>query len=595
MGKPSYEQTLEFLFSQLPMYQRQGKSAFKKDLKNIVALAEALGNPHRKFPVIHVAGTNGKGSVSHIIASVLQAAGMKVGLYTSPHYADFRERIKINGEFMDENSVIEFVEAQRPIIDEIQPSFFEITVAMAFDYFAKQQVHIAIIETGLGGRLDSTNIVQPILSVITNISFDHMEMLGDTLPLIAAEKAGIMKSMANTVVGRRNEETDQVFEKRSAELNNLLIFSEDYFAMEEVVLSDKNWVLNVLREDEIWLENIVTDIQGPFQLENLRTAVSAIGLLMSILEIDEKHIREGLKDIQGSTNFMGRWMRLGSSPTVIADSAHNADGLRSVFDRLKALPADQQHFVLGVVKEKDLAAFIEFLPKNGFYYCSRPSVPRGLPTEDLQQAFKAAGLKCRAFPTIQDAYLSAKLAAKNNDLIYVGGSTFVVADLLQYLKEKEMSKKGEEFMREAIRLSIENVKSGNGGPFAAVVVKDGEIVATGCNSVTSANDPTAHAEVMAIRNACTALGSFQLDDCEIYTSCEPCPMCLGAIYWARPKAVYFGNTKQDAADIEFDDQFIYDEIDLPMGKRKLPLQPLLREEALEAFRLWATKNDKIEY
>jgi dihydrofolate synthase/folylpolyglutamate synthase len=399
------------------MYQRVGAKAFKKDLTNSLALDAHLGYPHQKFPTVHIAGTNGKGSTSHMIAAVLQAHGLKVGLYTSPHYRDFRERIKINGTYISKQAVVKFVDRHRNAFSKIQPSFFEITVAMAFDYFAACKVDIAVIETGLGGRLDSTNIITPLLSVITNIGWDHMNFLGDTLPLIAGEKAGIIKAGIPVVIGESLPETLPVFEHHSRKKRSSLYLADTRYSAEPVA-RDMSEVLGAL---------------GDYQRLNLVTSLTSLEVLADdcqFLNLRPDAVREGLRNLVGLTRFMGRWQILGTDPLIIADSAHNEPGLQRAMAQLAAYPRKQLHVVLGAVNDKDLSKMLRLLPREARYYFCRPDIPRGLSATQLMELAASCELRGRAYASVRYALRAARRAAAPKDVIYVGGSTFTVAEVV---------------------------------------------------------------------------------------------------------------------------------------------------------------------
>jgi dihydrofolate synthase/folylpolyglutamate synthase len=403
----NYQDTVDWMFKQLPMYQNQGKTAFKKDLSNTLLLANHLRNPEHKFKSIHVAGTNGKGSTSHMIASVLQDAGYTVGLYTSPHLKDFRERIKINGKEVSEEFIIDFVKCNRTFFEQHQLSFFEMTVGMAFDYFAKQKVDIAVIEVGLGGRLDSTNIITPEVSVITNIGFDHTQFLGTTYEAIAKEKSGIIKNNIPVVIGETQKETKAIF-KSIAKTNEATI----YFA------------------DEIH-SNYKSDLKGSYQKHNIKTAALALHLLNEAsFNISEEHIISGLQNVVNNTGLKGRWQELQLAPKVICDTAHNKEGLTYIVKQLAQENYKNLHIVFGVVNDKDLDSILPLLPKGAIYYFCKPNVPRGLDTEILKLKFISNGFKGQAYQSVTSALNHAKKCADSEDLIYVGGSTFVVAEVV---------------------------------------------------------------------------------------------------------------------------------------------------------------------
>lgn len=427
----NYSETLEYLFSQLPMYQRQGASAFKKDLTNTLALCKLLGNPQNKFKSIHIAGTNGKGSVSHMLASVFQTAGYKVGLYTSPHLKDFRERIKINGEVISEQSVIDFVGDHKSDFETIKPSFFEMTVALAFDHFAKNKVDIAMIETGLGGRLDSTNIITPELSVITNIGYDHQQFLGETLPEIAGEKAGIIKPNIPVVIGEFQQEIAEVFEEKARENNSRLRFADREWEIRKEQLEDDKLLLHLRHYDGMELE-LESQLSGPHQSKNIITALEvARSLSDNGWDVTREHFKAGIKSVITNTGLKGRWQILGRNPLIIADTGHNREGLEPNIKRLLSnRKPEQLRFVWGMVNDKDVVKTLAMLPKTATYYFCRPDVPRGLEVQYLVEAAKELGLKHIPFPSVSEALNAAKGLAKREDIIYVGGSTFVVAEVV---------------------------------------------------------------------------------------------------------------------------------------------------------------------
>ncbi len=401
----TYQETVQWMFSQLPMYQRQGKTAFKKDLTNIIAFAAELENPEQKFKSIHVAGTNGKGSTSHMIASILQAAGYKVGLYTSPHLKSFTERIRINGNEISEDYVASFISKHKTFLEKQGLSFFEMTVGLAFDYFASAQVEIAVIEVGLGGRLDSTNIISPEVSVITNIGWDHMDMLGDTLPKIAFEKAGIIKPNIPVVIGERQDEVESVFLEKAKDCNSEISFASD---------------------SEFEYQ---TDLLGDYQQKNTKTAVKAIQKLEAF-DISEEQISNGLQNVVANTNLKGRWQILNLEPKVICDTAHNREGLEMVMHQLKHESFQRLHIVLGVVSDKKLESILPLFPKEATYYFCKPDVPRGLGASLLQDKANSFNLRGDVFSSVNEAYRTALKNASKKDVIYIGGSTFVVAEVV---------------------------------------------------------------------------------------------------------------------------------------------------------------------
>lgn len=430
----TYQQTLEYIFAKLPMYQRVGAAAYKADLDNTIALCEAIGNPHQKLRCIHVAGTNGKGSVSHIIASCLQAAGYRTGLYVSPHYKDFRERIKINGDYVSEAFVIEFIDKIKPLIERISPSFFEITVAMAFAYFEQEKVDFAVIETGLGGRLDSTNIITPLLSVITNISYDHVNLLGDTLAKIATEKAGIIKEKVPVIIGERSTETASIFIEKAAHENAQIIFAEDIFAIKNYHSSVQGCVFDSYdKQDDTSLTNMQADISGPYQIKNIRTALAALKRLEEHIPavFSAINLNNGLRHIQSNTAFIGRWNIVQQRPLTILDSAHNVAGIQEVLQQLKTTTHQHLHWVYGTVNDKDIHKILALLPmENTTYYFCKPSIPRGLDEKELYLSSASYGLVGTHYSSVDEAFKAAKNNAKLEDIVMVCGSIFVVAEVI---------------------------------------------------------------------------------------------------------------------------------------------------------------------
>jgi len=413
------------------MYQRLGAPAFKKDLTNTLALCELLDNPQHKFKSIHIAGTNGKGSVSHMLASVFQAAGYKVGLYTSPHLKDFRERIKMNGEMISEDSVIDFVENFKSDFERIKPSFFEMTVALAFDHFAKNEVDIAIIETGLGGRLDSTNIITPELSVITNIGYDHQQFLGNTLPEIAGEKAGIIKPNVSVIVGEFQQEVAEVFEGKARQTNSRLRFANREWETRTQQLEDDKLLLHLRHYDGMELE-VESQLSGPHQAKNLITALEATRTLSDAgWNVTREHFKAGIKSVVTNTGLKGRWQVLGRDPLIIADTGHNREGIEPNIKRLLSnRKPEQLHFVWGMVNDKDVSKTLLMLPKEASYYFCKPDVPRGLDVSFLEEKANELGLQHAPFSSVSEALEAAKQLAKPDHIIYVGGSTFVVAEVV---------------------------------------------------------------------------------------------------------------------------------------------------------------------
>ena len=403
-----YFETLDFLFTQLPYYQRQGPAAYKADLSSTIAICELLGNPQEGLKCIHIAGTNGKGSVAHMVASVLQEQGYKTGLYTSPHLKDFRERIRINGEMIDQDHVTSFVQKYKDAWKEIGPSFFEITVGMAFQYFKNENVDIAVIETGLGGRLDSTNVVDPEISVITNIALDHTQFLGDTIELIAAEKGGIIKAGKPVVFGKMDPNAVKVLSQMALEKQA------------------KVYPVEILNES---LDG--TDLYGDFQKENLATAHKAIdALIENGWEISHESIRIGLAKIAENTSFKGRWQLLGEQPRIIADVGHNAAGVAAAIEGLEVTKNAGLHIVLGVVEDKALNSILPLFPKRALYYFCKADIQRGLPADELQKSALEFGLKGESYSSVKRAFEAARLYAQKEDTIFIGGSFFTVAEVL---------------------------------------------------------------------------------------------------------------------------------------------------------------------
>jgi len=403
----NYQETTQWLFNQLPMFQQQGASAYKNDLSNTIALANHLNHPENKFKSIHVGGTNGKGSTSSMLASILQEAGYKVGLYTSPHLKDFRERIKINGKEITEEYVVDFVKKHKSFFEQNQLSFFEMTVGLAFQYFADEKVDLAIIEVGMGGRLDSTNIITPLVSVITNIGYDHTQFLGNTLELIAVEKAGIIKKNIPVVIGEYVQETKQVFIEKALNCNAPIYFAQDNLD-----------------------SDLPCGLLGDYQVHNKKSVLQTISLLKKYFTISNEAIKLGLLNVVQNTGLLGRWQQLGEEPIIICDTAHNAHGLKIVMNQIKKQKFNQLHIVLGVVNDKDLDLILPLFPKNAFYYFCKPNVFRGLDATILKQKALEYDLKGRVFDSVPEAYASARLEAKEDDFIYIGGSTFVVAEIV---------------------------------------------------------------------------------------------------------------------------------------------------------------------
>jgi len=427
----TYQETITYLFSKLPMYQRQGKSAFKKNLNNILALCEHSDNPQYKFKSIHIAGTNGKGSVSHILASVLQSAGYKTGLYTSPHLKDFRERIKINGEMISEKKVINYIRKNKNLFEKLQPSFFEMTVSLAFNYFAEEEVDIAVIEVGLGGRLDSTNIINPELSVITNISIDHTQFLGETLSEIAKEKAGIIKEKTPVVIGEYQEDIAHIFSETAFKKNAPVYFAnKEYYTDYEMRTSDYKQILNIKKNNKPEYLNLKTDLFGTYQKKNIITALKSIEILSENFNISENHIYTGILNVKTNTNFKGRWQILAYNPLTIADTGHNNAGIKEVVEQIRKTQYKKLHFIYGTVNDKNIETILNLLPEDALYYFTKAQIPRALNENILFEKAKTFNLKGQTYSTVKEAFQAAKQNANKEDLIFIGGSTFIVAEVI---------------------------------------------------------------------------------------------------------------------------------------------------------------------
>lgn len=428
----NYKETLDWLFNQLPMYQRQGKAAYKANLDNTLDLDKYFGHPHKKFKSIHVAGTNGKGSVSHMLASVLQESGYKVGLYTSPHLKDFRERIKINGQMVSEDFVVQFVHEHAQKFEEIKPSFFEMTVAMAFEYFSVENIDIAVVEVGMGGRLDSTNIINPELSVITNIGLDHTSFLGNSLGEIAIEKAGIIKKNTPVIIGETQDETKPVFDQIANQNNSEIFYADQRLNIDYEMLSlDNKQVFNIKHNDQIIYENLKLDLLGNYQKKNILTVLTAIELLIKKnFNISKKSIYIGLENVVKNTGLLGRWQVLESNPLIICDTGHNEDGITHVIKQLEQTPHENLHFIFGVVDDKNIETILEMLPKKAMYYFTKANLPRALDQEILKEKALKYQLNGSSYKTVSEALKNAKKNASLNDLIFIGGSTFVVAEVV---------------------------------------------------------------------------------------------------------------------------------------------------------------------
>jgi dihydrofolate synthase/folylpolyglutamate synthase len=428
----TYTETIDFLYSQLPVFHRIGKAAYKANLNNTLALDNHFGHPHHRFKSVHIAGTNGKGSVSHIIASVLQEAGYTTALYTSPHLKDYRERIRINGAMIPEAEVIAFVENNTGIIRSVNPSFFEMSVAMAFEYFAKEKVDVAVIETGLGGRLDSTNIITPLLSVITNIGHDHMDLLGDTLEKIAIEKAGIIKKNVPVLIGETLPETRNIFSEKAALMESDLFFANEIY---DCVLEDPDMLsevrkFNLRKRESGELITGESALMGDYQKSNLQVVISAVDILKDQFHISDQNIIDGIRKVILNTGLSGRWQILGRDPLIVCDTGHNIEGLAYVMRQIARIPKSGLHMVIGFVRDKDLRALLSLFPEDATYYFTKASVPRALDEKILQSEALKFGLKGNIFPGVMKAFEAAKENASRDEIIFIGGSTFVVAEVL---------------------------------------------------------------------------------------------------------------------------------------------------------------------
>lgn len=427
----NYSQTVEYLYSRLPMFTRVGAVAFKKDLHNTIAFCSALNNPQNEYKTIHIGGTNGKGSTSHMLAAILQKAGYKTGLYTSPHLKDFRERIRINGKMVSKSFVTNFVKQQQPLIEEIEPSFFEVTVAMAFSYFAQEKIDVAIIEVGLGGRFDSTNIIQPDLSIITNISLDHTNMLGNTFAEIAFEKAGIIKQNTPVIIGEHHPETDPVFIQKAKEQSATLTFAEDELLITSAKSKSNLLQLNIQGIKDNTATELSLDLTGNYQRKNIITVLQSVRALRTIgYKIEDKAVSEALKSVKKLTGLQGRWQTLSKNPLVICDTGHNKAGIAEVVQNIQQTPHEQLHMVIGMVKDKDITAVLSLLPQKANYYFCQPELERALPAQELAEQAASFNLKGQVFNSVATALAKAKSKAEANDLIFVGGSTFVVAEII---------------------------------------------------------------------------------------------------------------------------------------------------------------------
>jgi dihydrofolate synthase / folylpolyglutamate synthase len=428
----NYKETIDFLFSQLPAYHRIGKAAYKNDLSNSIAFDSYLEHPHTRYMTIHIAGTNGKGSVSHMIASVLMKAGYKTGLFTSPHLADFRERIRVNGRMITRRAITGFVNKHSEFIKALKPSFFEMSAAMAFEYFAEAGVDVAVIEVGLGGRLDSTNIINPVLSLITNIGHDHMDLLGDSLEKVATEKAGIIKHKVPVVISETQKETEQIFLAKAAEADSEIYFADRNFSctLEDMDYETGGRIFRV--DDKLsdkWFTG-ETNLGGDYQAKNIQAVFQAFSFIKGIFSISDKDITDGIRDVVADTHFAGRWQIAGRKPLIILDTGHNKEGLELVIGQIKKIPSTKLHFVLGFLSDKDISSILPLFPKEASYYFTKASVPRALDEKVLMEKAVGSGLRGKCYPDVKSAVRAARSNASDSDIVFIGGSTFIVAEAL---------------------------------------------------------------------------------------------------------------------------------------------------------------------
>ena len=430
VARMTYPETLAYLYESLPVFHRIGAAALKPDLTNTLALCHHLGNPHQRFRSVHVAGTNGKGSTSHLLAAVLQSAGYRTGLYTSPHLQSFTERIRVDGQQMEPEAVVRFVAQNRAFLEELKPSFFEMTVGLAFEYFVHRAVDVAVVEVGLGGRLDSTNVITPELSLITNIGYDHQALLGNTLPEIAFEKAGIIKPGVPVVVSERQAEVEAVFVRKTEQEQAPLSFATDHYVLQSPGLRGGKLVVDVFRDQRMYLPALESELTGNYQLKNLPGVLQAVdGLVEQGYRIGEDAIRRGIGGVSTLTGLKGRWQTLGTHPRVVCDTGHNEDGIRAVVAQLESVPHRDLHVVLGVVNDKDLSRILPLFPQSARYYFCQPDIPRALPAAILREEAAKHGLRGELVPDVNAAVAQAKARAHPDDLIFIGGSTFVVAEV----------------------------------------------------------------------------------------------------------------------------------------------------------------------
>ena len=426
----TYQETIEYLYQQLPVFHRIGKQAFKADLNNTIKLCQHLDNPQHKFKTIHIAGTNGKGSSSHYLASILQSAGYKTGLYTSPHLKSFTERIRINGVPIPENRVVNFVENNKDFLEALKPSFFEMSVGLAFEYFAQEQVDIAVIEVGLGGRLDSTNIITPLLSLITNISLDHTDILGDTIPKIAYEKAGIIKENIPVVISERNTETQSVFLKKAELENSPIYFAEEFYDVENYEEKESYLEMEIRNFSTNDNTILLSQLKGAYQVKNILGVLKTVELLNQLdFSINSESVFNGIKNVITNTGLKGRWQNLSNNPAIICDTAHNVAGFIQVLNSIKKIKYQQLWMILGFVSDKNISGILELLPKDANYVFCQANIPRALDAMELSKIAEQYGLIGEVILDVNKAIYRIKSEAESNDFIYIGGSTFIVAEI----------------------------------------------------------------------------------------------------------------------------------------------------------------------
>jgi dihydrofolate synthase/folylpolyglutamate synthase len=438
----AYDNAVNYLNEQLPIFSKIGAQAIKPGLGNIIKICEALGNPHLKFPSIHIAGTNGKGSTSHMMAGALQKSGYKTGLYTSPHLIDIRERVRINGAMVSKQFIIDFVEKTKQLVIDIQPSYFELNVAMAFVAFAEEKVDIAVIETGLGGRLDSTNIIMPLLSIITNIGLDHTQILGDTLPLIAAEKAGIIKDKTPVVIGETHPETEQVFFRHALAKQTTVLYADSLWELVKVKQDINYQYFKAINKAEQKMYDLKTDLMGNFQIHNIKTVLTATSILYNMgWDVSLDKVLESLSEVKSLTGLRGRWEYFQHNPTIILDVAHNPDGLEYLKDNLKTVEngaVGKLHIVCGFVRDKDVPAALQYFPKDAVYYFTNANVPRALPAAELKQIAHDQHILGNAYNSVDDALIEVSLKAEENDIVLITGSFFIVGEALAFLEHRKL-------------------------------------------------------------------------------------------------------------------------------------------------------------